>query len=280
MFSNDDIARYYDLSEVHYRLYWDLEKSRSLHYGYWTPNTKNFREALLNINKVMASLAAIKEGDRVLDAGCGVGGSSLWLATRLNCRVTGISLNANQIQKANRYAQEAGVADRVVFEQNDYNNTGYAPGSFDVVWGIESICYADDKSRFIREAYRLLKPGGRLIVTDFFKTHNLQGEAACAVQKWAHGWAINDFATAEDFYTQLADAGFSSIAEEDASKAIWPSAKRLYRSYFIGKPAAVIYRLFRPNVTSLASNNVNTAYQQYQTLKKGWWKYKIFVAIK
>lgn len=280
MFTNDDIARYYDLSEVHYRRFWNLDKSRSLHYGYWDAGTKTFHEALLNVNKVMADLARIKNGDHVLDAGCGVGGSSIWLATEKNCTVTGISLNARQIQKANAYAQQAGLGGKVHFEQNDYNHTGYADASFDVVWGIESICYANDKSVFIREAYRLLKKGGRLIVTDFFKTNNLQGKDADAVKTWAHGWAINDFATAEDFQQQLTDAGFHSIQQHDASEAIMPSAKRLYRAYFVGKPVAVLYRLLYPNATVLSGKNVNTAYQQYYTLKKGLWKYKIFVAEK
>jgi cyclopropane fatty-acyl-phospholipid synthase-like methyltransferase len=276
MFTNHDIARYYDLSEVHYRTFWDLDKARSLHYGYWTPDTKNFREALLMINKVMADSAGINEGDRVLDAGCGVGGSSLWLAANRNCRVTGISLNKNQVNKANSYAHETGIADRVQFEQKDYCATGYAAESFDVVWAIESVCYANDKSDFIREAFRLLKKGGRLIVTDFFKAENLQGKAAADVQKMANGWAVNEFATAEKFTEQLSAAGFQHIEINNASKAILPSAKRLYRAYFLGKPASVLYNLFKPNSTLLAKNNVETALLQYTTLKKGWWSYRIF----
>src|SRR5689334_12923414 len=109
MFSKNDIARYYDLSEVHYRRIWKLDKSRSLHYGYWDNSVKNFHEALLNVNKVLAEVAEIKEGENVLDAGCGVGGSSIWLATEKNCTVTGISLNENQINKAVVLAKTSGV---------------------------------------------------------------------------------------------------------------------------------------------------------------------------
>ncbi|MES3039121.1 MAG: LuxR C-terminal-related transcriptional regulator, partial [Bdellovibrionota bacterium] len=47
--SNKEVARYYDLSEVHYRLFWNLQESKSLHYGYWDSSTKNFHQALLNI---------------------------------------------------------------------------------------------------------------------------------------------------------------------------------------------------------------------------------------
>lgn len=280
MFTTHDIARYYDLSEVHYRRFWSLRQSRSLHYGYWDESTKTFHEALLNINRVLADMAGIKEGDAVLDAGCGVGGSSLWLAAQRGCNVTGISLSAKQVSRANAYAAEAGLADKVRFERADYLNTPYPSGSFDIVWAIESVCHAADKHDFIREAHRLLKKGGRLIVADFFKTPNLSPQDEEAVKTWAHGWAVNDFATAEEFEYGLAATGFHHVNVRDASKAIMPSAKRLYRAYFIGKPAAVLYRLFKGDVTSLSKNNVETAYQQYKTLKKGLWKYGLITAVK
>src|SRR5262245_23183964 len=97
MFTNEDISRYYDLSETHYRRIWKLDKSKSLHYGYWDEQTKNFHEALLQINQILADAAEIKPGDIILDAGCGVGGSSVWLAKEKNCKVIGISLNQKQI---------------------------------------------------------------------------------------------------------------------------------------------------------------------------------------
>lgn len=280
MFSNHDIARYYDLSEVHYRLFWRLEKSRSLHYGIWDSHTPTFHAALLNTNKVLAGIAGIKKGDAVLDAGCGVGGSSLWLAKELGCTVTGITLNAKQVKKATQFAAEAGLSGQVRFEQNDYMNTGFPDASFDVVWGLESICYASDKSQFLKEAFRLLKPGGRLIVADFFKQDNLQGKPAQLVTAFAHSWAINDFAVWDQFHQQLTNAGFSKVRAENRSKAIMPSVKRLYRAYLVGKPMAVLYRLFNGRPTSLASNNVESARLQYLTLKNGWWDYMIVCAEK
>ena len=280
MFTSNDIARYYDLSEVHYRLFWNLQQSRSLHYGYWDASTKNFHEALLNINKVLADMASIKEGDTVLDAGCGVGGSSLWLAGERNCCVTGISLNERQVRKATAYAKESGLSNQVKFEQKNYLHTGYPAETFDVVWAIESVCHANNKKEFLQEAFRVLKKGGRLVVADFFKANDLNKADGDAIKAWANGWAINDFDTRENFYRQSLEAGFSDVEIQDASEAIMPSAKRLYRSYFIGKPAAVIYRLFNKKVSSLASNNVETAYKQYKTLKRGLWKYGIVKAVK
>lgn len=280
MFTNEDIARYYHLSEVHYKLFWNLDKARSLHYGYWDSSTKNFNEALLNINRVMADRAEITKGMNVLDAGCGVGGSSLWLAANRECSVTGISLSDKQVQKAADFARQSGLDDKVKFEQRDFTTTGYPSESFDIVWAIESVCHAYDKSEFLKEAFRVLKKGGRLIVADFFKTDGLTGANAQKIQDFANSWAVTDFATWKSFHQQLKEVGFGNIENEDASKAVMPSAKRLYRFYFLGKPASLLYRLFKGKPTSLAANNVDSAYLQYITLRKGLWKYRIVTAIK
>jgi len=280
MFTNQEVARYYELSEVHYRMFWQLEKSRSLHYGLWLPGTKNFHEALLNSNQILADKAGIKGGENVLDAGCGVGGSSLWLARERNCTVTGISLSAKQVAKATAFAQEAGLADRVQFEQRDFMNTGFPDGAFDVVWGMESVCHAPDKGLFLQEAFRLLKKGGRLVIADFFQADGLQGRSAELVKKFAHSWAVDAFATWKEFSEQLKAAGFKEIECEDVSKAVQPSVNRLYRYYLLGKPAALLYRLVKGKPTALASNNVESAYLQYVTFKKGWWKYRIVHAVK
>ena len=275
MFTPEDISRYYDLSETHYRRVWQLDKSLSLHYGYWDESVRNFHEALLNINKVLAEWAGIRSGEKVLDAGCGIGGSSIWLAREKQCTVTGISLNETQIKKANRLAKALQLSGQINFDQQDYTHTSYPSSSFDIVWAIESVCYVNDKTEFLQEASRILKPGGRLIIADFFKAGDLRLNEEAMVKQWAAGWAINDFATIEEFNSKLSENNFDSIAWKDATTAIMPSAKRLYRSYFTGIAAARFYQLFHPRATRFGINNIKNARRQYATLKKGLWKYMI-----
>jgi cyclopropane fatty-acyl-phospholipid synthase-like methyltransferase len=279
MFTSEDISRYYDLSETHYRRVWQLDKSRSLHYGYWDNSTKNLHDALLRINEVMAEIAQIKSADRVLDAGCGIGGSSIWLARQNGCKVVGISLNQHQVDKANDFAKQLILYDKVVFEKNDYHETPYPDQFFDVIWGIESICYAD-RLKFFREAKRLLKPGGRIVVADFFKRNNLNEEQTRLVSQWEGGWAVNQFATKEDFINGLGSSGFSELEILDITENILPSAKMLYRSSFAGMIGANLYKLFNPNASALGRNNVVNAKLQYTTLKAGLWEYLLVKAVK
>ena len=280
MFSNKDIARYYDLSEVHYKQMWDLDRSRSLHYGYWDDTTKNFHEALLNINKVLSRYANIQSTENVLDAGCGIGGSSIWLGKNIGCKVTGISLSAKQVATANALAQKENVDELVKFEQNDFTATTYPSESFDVIWAIESVCHAADKSQFLQEAFRLLKKGGRLIMADFFKKEDLIDKDAALIQRWANGWAIDDFATIEKFAAQLTETDFATNKIENATNAIRRSAKRLYISYFPGAVGGFLYRLFHRKATEFGKKNIDTAYLQYKCLRKGLWQYHIISAVK
>ena len=280
MYSNKDVEQYYDLSQTHYKRVWDLQRSRSLHYGYWDSSTKNFHEALLNINKILAEKAGINKHHKVLDAGCGIGGSSLWLAKNIGCNVTGISLSAKQVQTANNLALAENLQSLAIFEQQDFTATHYEAESFDIIWAIESVCHASDKSKFINEAYRLLKKGGRLILADFFKQENLAEKDAALIKQWANGWAIDDFATSQNFTEQLKNAGFHNTNIEDATTKIIPSAKRLYRAYFPGVIGGFLYKLFNPKPTIYGKKNIDTASLQYKALKQNLWTYNIVLAEK
>jgi tocopherol O-methyltransferase len=163
-----NIVEYYNTTEHSYKDAWDLNNSLAIHYGYWDEKVKSFPGSLLRMNEVMIEAAEIKPTDKVLDAGCGVGGSSIFMANKIGCNVTGISLSEKQIAQAIINAEKKNVADKVHFFKMDYCRTGFPDASFDIVWGCESICYADDKELFIKEAYRLLKSGGRLVIADGF----------------------------------------------------------------------------------------------------------------
>jgi tocopherol O-methyltransferase len=280
MFSKEEIERYYDLSEVHYRIFWNLGQSRALHYGLWDEHTKTFHEALMNTNRTMSQYAGIGKNDRVLDAGCGVGGSSLWMAKNIGCRVTGISLSTKQVAQGNASAAAEGLQELANFEVQDYCSTNFPDETFDVIWGCESISSAPDKKVFLQEAHRLLKKGGRLIMADFIKKEGLQGKDAKMIQDWAHGWAIEDYSTEEDFTKYLKETGFEIKRNEAATKAITRSARRLYNAYLIGWLPAKLYLLLNPKASKEGQKNLDTAYLQYKSLKKNLWKYLIILAEK
>lgn len=278
--TSKDIISYYDTCEIDYKLVWHLDKKLAMHYGYWDSSTRNLRAALDKMNHVILTLAEVGAGQEVLDAGCGVGGTAIYCAAHFGANVRGISLSHNQVIKATVHAQRAGVQDTTSFSVADYTATGFADNSFDVVYAMESVCHAGRKEDFIAESYRILKPGGRLVVGDFFRARrDLDGRNARLMQAWAASWAVPEFEFYEDFRLKLESRGFSNIEEKDATANIKRSAQRLYWSFIPGMTVHKIIRLMgRRN--QLHQKNVWSTYYQYHTLKRGLWKYRTFKAIK
>src|ERR1700738_253558 len=155
------ISDYYDETWLDYRMLWLRPQNRAIHFGYWDEHTRSHAQSLLAMNRVLANSLGIRSGQRILDAGCGVGGSAIWLAKTSDVQVVGITPVASQVARAYRYAHEQGVADQVSFEQQDYTHTAFPDASFDVVWAMESLCHTPNKRFVLAEARRLLPPGGR-----------------------------------------------------------------------------------------------------------------------
>jgi cyclopropane fatty-acyl-phospholipid synthase-like methyltransferase len=213
------IVEYYNSTEHAYKDSWDLDNSLAIHYGYWDNHVRTFPESLSRMNEVMAESVGITAVDKVLDAGCGVGGSSIYLASVKGCRVTGITLSEKQAQRAIANAKQKDAEGLVEFKVMNYSATSFADASFDVVWGCESICYADSKEQFIKEAYRLLKPGGRLVVADGFVTL-FENNNDPVIRQWLDGWQVNYLESPQRFSNFMQQAGFTNVNYRDISKVI------------------------------------------------------------
>src|SRR3989338_997704 len=98
--TEDEIINYYNQAHGDYRLVWNIDKTLSMHYGFYDKTNQNHADAVTNMNNILSRIARVKSKDRVLDAGCGVGGSSIWLAKNIGSKVVGININKKQVEIA------------------------------------------------------------------------------------------------------------------------------------------------------------------------------------
>jgi ubiquinone/menaquinone biosynthesis C-methylase UbiE len=278
--SEQEIIDYYDRSYDDYQIVWHVNSRMCIHYGYWDETTPSLRAALTNMNRKLAEMADVESHHKVLDAGCGVGGSSIFLAKEIGCGVTGITLSADQVDKARLNAAKYGAGDKVKFRVANFLNLPFDDQSFDVVWCIESVCHANEKGDFLKEAFRVLKKSGTLVVADFFRTEKDPSlDTGQWMKRWANAWAIPDFEKLSSFESKAFQNGFSSVTNFDITKPIYPTAKRLYYCLVPGLICDGFLRLFGKR-TKWNMENVWSTLYQYRSLQEGFWDYRVVKAIK
>ena len=157
------IRQFYDASS---RL-WEQVWGEHMHHGYYGPDggmRKPRQQAQIDLIEELLRWAEITKADQILDVGCGIGGSSLYLAEKFQATSTGITLSPVQAARAAERAEIAGLAARSQFQVADALQMPFADDSFDLVWSLESGEHMPNKTQFLQECCRVLKPGGKLMV--------------------------------------------------------------------------------------------------------------------
>jgi len=261
------VRDYYDGSTWDYRILWSRHH---LHFGYWETDTRSHARSLINMNRQVSERAKLEYEDRVLDAGCGVGGFAVWMAREHAVRVDGITIVESQLQEARRHARRSGVEPLVRFSQKDYTATGFPDASFDAATAIESVCYARDKRDFLAEAYRVLKPGGRLVVCDGYRSGRSSGDDEELMRSWLDGWAIPDLATGEEMTAWARLSGFQDVRLEDIEDHCRPSHYRLYLMAMAAYlPASLVHKLGLRS--AVQHGNLRAARDQWRALRRNLW---------
>ncbi|ROV91106.1 hypothetical protein VSDG_07823 [Cytospora chrysosperma] len=205
--------QYYNLATDFYEYGW----SQSFHFCRFGAR-EAFGAAIARHEHYLAHSMGIRKGDSVLDVGCGVGGPAREMARFTGARVTGITINEYQVQRAARYAAQDGLAGACRFVQGDFMALPFAEASFDAVYAIEATVHAPSLERAYAQVYRVLKPGGvfgvyEWVMTDAYDNDNVDHRRVRLDIEQGDG--IAKMVKAGDARAAIRAAGFELLEAED-----------------------------------------------------------------
>ena len=184
-----------------------MTRGEHIHHGYWPTEesqaTETKEKAQANLIQLLLDISKLPPNSTVLDVGCGIGGTSRYLAAQHGCTVTGITISTKQVEIANRLSKDAVESEanpetapslgkvasedadgffklesgKVRFIELDAEKMAdfFAgqEGFFDGVWISEALSHFPNKALFFQNAQKVLKPGGKLVLADWFKAEGL-----------------------------------------------------------------------------------------------------------
>ncbi|KAM0804169.1 gamma-tocopherol methyltransferase [Usnea florida] len=227
----DRIKRHYEICSDYYYSLW----GEHIHHGYFLDPADTKEVAQARLIDLLIDRSGLVSESQVLDVGCGIGGTSRYLAKRMGCSVTGVTISGQQVKLAKDLSEkEAGLGEekrgkpgftklgdgRVRFleldaeKMGDFFNEPATKAKFDCVWISEAMSHLPEKDLFFRNASMLLNPGGKLVVADWFKAEGLtDAQMEADIKPIEDGMLLPGLNTQSEYVKYAEDAGFKVFSE-------------------------------------------------------------------
>lgn len=211
-----------------------LEKSfgHHVHWGYWELpkqaklTLEDFSTAAENLTQLIYTSAQVKNQQVILDVGCGFGGTISSLNNQYQAlELTGLNIDERQLARARQRITATGT-NKIQFQQGDACALPFADNSFDVILAVECIFHFPSREQFFKEAYRVLKPGGYLALSDFLLSKKLSKFVSRHLTDGLFG-SCNVEYTREDYYQLAQHTNLSVEFEKNITKNTLPTYKYL-----------------------------------------------------
>jgi sterol 24-C-methyltransferase len=204
---------YYDFITDHYEAGWGSK----FHFAGYQPE-EAWAAAAAREEHYIAYMTGIKQGDRVLDVGCGIGGPAREIAIFTGAHITGITINQMQVERGSLYTVQRNLTDQVNLVRANMIDMPFPDNHFDHAYSIEAMCLSPDCDKAISEVFRVLKPGGKFGFVDWLVTplYDDSNEKHRVIRDTIErGSAVPHLLTAKAKIASLKKAGFEVLRDKD-----------------------------------------------------------------
>ena len=223
------IGEFYDVSSALWEKIW----GEHMHHGYYGRSGDykiERRDAQIDLIEELLAWGKITPQNApqdILDVGCGIGGSSLYLAEKFAANVTGITLSPVQASRATERARAASLNSGVRFQVANALEMPFDDNSFDFIWSLESGEHMPDKTQFIAECYRVLKPEGKLILATWcHRETGMAGDLTTSeikhLKEIYRVYCLPYVISISEYQAIARQCGFNNIKTDDWSMAVAP----------------------------------------------------------
>ncbi len=229
-----DVTRVYDLLSTDVA----TENALYLNLGYWS-GEQTLDEACQALADLVAQRAALGPNDRVLDVGFGFADQDIyWINAYRPAHIQGLNITASQVEVARRRVADLGLADRIDLREGSATAMPLPSGSVDAVIALECAFHFRTREEFFEEAFRVLRPGGRLITADIIPMPLSDNWFIRLKQRWSWRLVASKFAiptanqySREDYSERLSTKGFVAVEVESIRDRVFSPLHRYLKRY-------------------------------------------------
>jgi cyclopropane fatty-acyl-phospholipid synthase-like methyltransferase len=234
---NEDSARHQFADEV--RRYYDANTERFerlgqgaafVHRGVWAPGVNTPDQAFTYVERFILEHLQQFSMPTVVDLGCGLGASLIYLARHRPMTGEGITISPIQAMRAEELSVAAGLAGRVRCRVGNFLALPGDLQNIDLAFSIEAFVHSPDAARYFREAARILRPGGRLIICDDFLTAETSTHSSRRTERWIaefrRGWHVGSLLSVEQARLMGREAGLQLVCDRDLTAYLRLDAAR------------------------------------------------------
>ncbi|MBM4427388.1 MAG: class I SAM-dependent methyltransferase [Chloroflexi bacterium] len=211
--TTDSIRTYYDENTNLFLKFSGHKQAQNIHRTLWMDDTKTLEDALNVSNAlIQAEIESVTPTNaRIADLGCGVGASLFYIHPRLHqpAPAVGLTLSPVQARLAQESAKQLGLQSHIRFAEGNFTAVPLSSASLDAVYSVEAVCHAVDPEKYFKEASRLLRKGGKLIIVDDYQAARTFNQSE---QKWfdayIKGWYVPGVRTVEQTIVYANKHGF------------------------------------------------------------------------